>query len=85
MAKHVTGVHQWGDVLGIAQGRDCGVPGVYRVQNRSLPVRVLVDDGEKYLRQMVTVRVSDVRPQDLVPAFALESGLKSERYAVEGI
>lgn len=77
LAKHVTGMDQRGNVLSIAQGRDGRVSSVDRMQDRSFPVRVLVDDGEKYLRQMVTVRVSDVCSQDLVPAVAFKSGLKS--------
>lgn len=76
LAEHVAGVHQRCDVLRVAQRRNRRVPGVDRVQHGPLPVRVLVDDGEEYLGQVVTVGVSHVRAQDLVTAIALEAGLK---------
>jgi len=78
LAKHVAGVHQRRYVLGVAQRRDRRVSGVDRVQHGPFPVRVLVDDGEEYLGQMVTVRVAHVRAQDLVPTFAFEARLKSD-------
>lgn len=76
LAEHVAGVHQRRDVLRIAERRNRRVPGVDRVQHGALPVRVLVDDGEEYLGQVVTVGVPDVRAQYLVAAVALEAGLK---------
>lgn len=83
LAQHVTGVHQWSHILGVAKGRDSRVPGVDRVKDRPLPVRVLVDDRKEYFGQVVTVGVSYVRTQDLVPPITLESRLKIIYFLLE--
>lgn len=77
LAEHVARVHQRRHILRVAERRNRRVPGVDRMQHGPLPVRVLVDDGEEYLGQMVAVGVPDVRAQDLVTTIALEAGLRN--------
>lgn len=77
LAEHVTRVHQRRHILRVTEGRNSRVPGVDRMQHGPLPVRVLVDDGEEYLGQMVAVSVPDVRAQDLVAAITFEAGLRT--------
>jgi len=78
LAEHVARVHQRCHVLGVAQSRNRRVPGVDRVQDSPFPVRVLVDDGEEYLGQVIAVCVPDVRAQDLVSAVTFKAGLERE-------
>lgn len=79
LAEHVARVHQRRHVLGVAQSRNRRVPGVDRMQDSPLPVRVLVDDGEEYLGQVIAVCVPDVRAQDLVSTISFKTGLERER------
>lgn len=78
LAEHVASVHQRRHVLGVAQSRNRRVPGVDRVQDCPFPVRVLVDDGEEYLGQVIAVCIPDVRAQDLVLAVTFKAGLERE-------
>lgn len=85
LAEHVARVHQRSHVLGVAQSCNCRVPGVDRVQDCPLPVRVLVDDGEEYLGQVIAVCVPDVRAQDLVSAVTFKAGLERGRASIRCI